>query len=63
MNEMLVRYLTAYEKLLTYVLAIARNFREWSHLFVLTDLDCVVHWDNSVLRVVFSSPAHGTHWC
>ena len=48
-NDLLMRYLDAYCKLLDYV-EHSRTKLEWSQLFVLIYLDCVVHWDNSALR-------------
>lgn len=52
MNGLMVRYLTAYRQLLNYVRE-SRASLEWSQLFVLIYLDCVVHWDGSVLKNSF----------
>ena len=45
-------YLCAYRHLLDYVETAQQNL-EWRQLFVLTHLDCVVHWDQGDLRNSF----------
>jgi len=49
---LLMNYLDAYRKILAYTQDNQKNL-EWSQLFVLTHLDCVVHWDSSRLRNAF----------
>lgn len=51
-NNLLMRYLHVYRRLLEYIEHEYHNL-EWSQLFVLVYLDCVVHWDDSVLRNSF----------
>ena len=45
-------YLSAYRHLLDYLETAQQNL-EWRQLFVLTHLDCVVHWDQGDLRNSF----------
>lgn len=52
MESLLEKYLEAYRKILAYVQDKQKHL-EWSQLFVLVHLDCVVHWDNSPLRNAF----------
>lgn len=52
MSNMIVRYLQAYLKIINYIEQ-SNTGLEWSQLFVLIYLDCIVHWDNSVLRNSF----------
>jgi len=49
MESLLKGYLDVYRKILVYA-DDKQDGLEWSQLFVLTHLDCVVHWDNSRLR-------------
>ena len=51
-ESLLKAYLGAYQNILTYIDE-KKDLLEWSQLFVLTHLDCVVHWDNSRLRNAF----------
>lgn len=48
-EELLVAYLKSYLAILEY-LDSAYNELEWAQLFVLTCLDCVVHWDDGPLK-------------
>lgn len=48
-EQLLSRYLEAYCGILEY-LESNQSHLEWLQLFVLTHLDCVVHWDNSRIR-------------
>lgn len=48
-EELLVAYMKSYLDILDY-LGNAHNDLEWPQLFVLTHLDCAVHWDDGVLR-------------
>lgn len=52
MESLIKNYLDAYGQVLGY-LEKARKNLEWSQLFVLVHLDCVVHWDASKLRNSF----------
>ena len=59
LEELLVTYLKSYLAILDY-LDKACHELEWPQLFVLTYLDCVVHWDNSALRnaIILVGPCH-----
>ena len=48
-EELLVAYLKSYLSILDY-LENVYNELEWAQLFVLTYLDCIVHWGNGSLR-------------
>lgn len=52
MASLLENYLDAYRDVLSHVQDNHASL-EWSQLFVLAHLDCVVHWDNSRLRNAF----------
>jgi len=52
MESLLVTYLEAYRNILSYVQTSHKDL-EWSQLFILTHLDCVVHWDGTPLRNAF----------
>ena len=52
MDTLLKNYLDAYGCILEY-LKDKKNDLEWSQLFVLTHVDCVVHWDESLLKNAF----------
>ena len=52
MEHILKNYLGAYQNILVY-LDDNKGKLEWSQLFVLVHIDCVVHWDNSRLRNAF----------
>ena len=45
MESLLKNYLYAYQEILSYLQNNKKNL-EWSQMFVLAHLDCVVHWDN-----------------
>ncbi len=46
------RYLAVYNELLNYII-IHQKSLDWSQIFVLTHLDCVVHWDKSRINGFF----------
>ena len=52
MDTLLKNYLDAYGCILEY-LKDKENNLQWSQLFVLTHIDCVVHWDESPLKNAF----------
>ncbi|TET34897.1 MAG: hypothetical protein E3J72_12235 [Planctomycetota bacterium] len=52
MEPLLKNYLDAYRNILVYLQNKQKDL-EWSQLFVLAHLDCVVHWDSSRLRNAF----------
>jgi len=52
MEALLKSYLDAYRGILAYLQDRQKSL-EWSQLFVLAHLDCVVHWDGSRLRNAF----------
>lgn len=52
MEALLKYYLDAYHNILVYLQDKQKSL-EWSQLFVLAHLDCVVHWDHSRLRNAF----------
>jgi DNA phosphorothioation-dependent restriction protein DptH len=52
LESLLVAYLKAYVKILSYIEASQKGL-EWAQLLVLTHLDCVVHWDRTRLRNAF----------
>lgn len=52
METLLASYLNAYCSIMTYMKDTKGNL-EWGQLFVLTHLDCVVHWDGTRLRNAF----------
>ena len=52
MDTLLKNYLDAFGCILEY-LKDKKNDLEWSQLFVLTHVDCVVHWDESPLKNAF----------
>lgn len=52
MEMLLSNFLDAYWDIL-YFISDSQNDLEWSQLFVLAHLDCVVHWDNTHLRNAF----------
>ena len=52
MELLLKGYIEAYQDVLNYVHHKQKDL-EWSHLFILTHLDCVVHWVNNSLRNAF----------
>lgn len=52
MEAFLYSYLMTYRRILSYIQTAKRNL-EWGQLFVLTHLDCVVHWDSTRLRNAF----------
>lgn len=52
MEALLKNYLDAYRGVLVYLQDKQKSL-EWSQLFVLAHLDCVVHWDGSRLRNAF----------
>ena len=58
-QQLLMKYLSIYCALLDYI-DNQRDLLEWNQIFVLTYLDCVVHWDNSTLRnnILFVGPWH-----
>lgn len=51
-ESLICQYLEAYQNILTYIKT-AHASLDWGHLFVLTHIDCVVHWDNSPLKGAF----------
>jgi hypothetical protein len=51
-EALLKNYLDAYRSILAYLQDKQKSL-EWSQLFVLVHLDCVVHWDGSRLRNAF----------
>lgn len=59
MEELICTYLETYRRILIY-LQNTQNTLEWEQIFVLTHLDCVVHWDKSPMRNAFwlISPWH-----
>jgi DNA phosphorothioation-dependent restriction protein DptH len=52
MEELLIRYLVKYRDLLAY-LDCNRAKLEWSQIFVLTYLDCAVHWERGSKKNTF----------
>ncbi len=52
MEDLICEYLEAYRAILAYIKA-AHTSLEWRQLFILTHVDCVVHWDNPHLRGAF----------
>jgi hypothetical protein len=58
-EELLVAYLESYLAILDYLENVYHEL-EWAQLFVLTYLDCVVHWDNGSLRnaLLLVGPCH-----
>ena len=52
METLLANYLEAYGSILAYVGVAKRNL-EWAQLFIVTHLDCIVHWDSTKLRNAF----------
>ncbi len=51
-EDLLCKYLEAYSAILAYI-KVAHTNLEWGQLFILTHIDCVVHWDNQHLRGFF----------
>ncbi len=51
-EDILSNYLKAYLNILAY-LEDNKGKLEWSQLFVLVHIDCIIHWDNSRLRNTF----------
>jgi len=49
-EDLLTTYMKSYLELLDYL---GNKDLEWSQIFVLAHLDCVVHWDDGVLRNAF----------
>lgn len=58
-ERILIEYLQAYQEVLVYIEENKRTL-EWTHLFALIYLDCLVNWDHGSLRNVFCllSPWH-----
>lgn len=52
MEELLYSYLEIYSRLLAFIKENQRDLG-WKQLFVLTHLDCAVHWDESPIRSSF----------
>jgi len=52
MESLLCKYLKAYCYLLSYIQDAQKDL-EWGQLFILTHLDCIVHWDRTRLRNAF----------
>ncbi|MFC1832496.1 ATP-binding protein [Thermodesulfobacteriota bacterium] len=58
-ESLIKEYLIKYLEIIEYLRNNQKTL-EWSHLFVLSHLDCIVHWDNTRLRnaLFFLGPWH-----
>jgi DNA phosphorothioation-dependent restriction protein DptH len=52
METLLSTYLETYDNILAYLQS-SKSYLEWRQLFVLTHLDCIIHWDSTRLRNTF----------
>jgi len=48
-EELILRYMKCYLDILAYMEQ-RHHYLEWRHLFILTHLDCAVHWEEGMLR-------------